>query len=242
MRKTLGIVSILVFLTFSGCAQNCPECACEAKVDNSVCTGAEAKPEAAKGEATPVVAGAETIALPKPIAVDGSITKALENRRSIRSFTDEMISLQDLSNLLWSANGVNREDGKRTAPSSRNKQSVSIYVAFEQGAYLYDFKAHQLTRVVDTDLRMNDESPLELIFVSNHAAQEDTPEAREKAALVRGIDAGTASENAALYCAAAGLATVIRMYHTPQPEKAAALKLTDQDKMLFLMNVGFEGE
>ena len=243
MRKTLGIFGILAILAFSGCAQQCPECKCETDSGSTVCGAAAAESEtaaAAKGDATPVAPGGETIALPKPVAVAATLTKALEDRRSIRAYAEDMISVQDLSNLLWSANGINRENGKRTAPSARNLQSVTIHVAFEQGAYLYDFKAHQLTKVTDADVRSVKEAPIELIFSSNLAVKEDTPENREFTALMRGIDSGAASENAALYCAAAGLATVIRMYHQPEPEKAAALKLTENDHMLFNMAVGFE--
>lgn len=225
MRKTLGIFGILAILAFSGCAKQCPECTCETGNDNTVCntTTTKSKPTTTtKDDATPVTPNNKTIALPKPVAVAATLTKALEDRRSIRAYAEDMISVQDLSNLLWSANGINRENGKRTAPSARNLQSVTIHVAFEQGAYLYDFKAHQLTKVTDADVRSVKEAPIELIFSSNLAVKEDTPENREFTALMRGIDSGAASENAALYCAAAGLATVIRMYHQPEPEKAAA--------------------
>lgn len=236
MKRVLYMPVLLVCMAFTGCTRNCPECTCE--TSRSLCAAEEAAP--VRADTTPVTVGGEAIALPKPIPLGTTLTKALETRRSVRSFADEMISAQDLSNLLWSANGINREEGKRTAPSSRNKQSVSIYVAFEKGAYLYDFKAHQLKRVSETDLRINGDSPIELIFVSNHVGNGDSPADRERAALVRGIDAGTASQNAALYCAAAGLGTVIRMYNKPKSEDAAALKLADGDHLLFVMNVGIE--
>ena len=190
-------------------------------------------------DSAPIVAEGETIALPTPVPTAVTLTKALESRRSVRAYGEGMVSIQDVSNLLWSANGINREDGKRTAPSARNLQSVSIYVAFQSGTYFYDFKGHQLVRRTSEDLRSIQEVPMELIFTSNLAPKpEDDASKQEFYALLRGIDAGTASENAALYCAAAGLGTVIRMYHEPPASVVSALKLDPAEKPLFFMPVG----
>lgn len=190
-------------------------------------------------DSAPIVAEGETIALPTPVPTAVTLTKALESRRSVRAYGEGMVSIQDVSNLLWSANGINREDGKRTAPSARNLQSVSIYVAFQSGTYFYDFKGHQLVRRTSEDLRSIKEVPMELIFTSNLAPKpEDDASKQEFYALLRGIDAGTASENAALYCAAAGLGTVIRMYHEPPASVVSALKLDPVEKPLFFMPVG----
>ena len=190
-------------------------------------------------DSAPIVAEGETIALPTPVPTAVTLTKALESRRSVRAYGEGMVSIQDVSNLLWSANGINREDGKRTAPSARNLQSVSIYVAFQSGTYFYDFKGHQLVRRTSEDLRSIKEVPMELIFTSNLAPKpEDDASKQEFYALLRGIDAGTASENAALYCAAAGLGTVIRMYHEPPASVVSALKLDPAEKPLCFMRVG----
>ena len=105
--------------------------------------------------------------------------------------------------------------------------------------YFYDFKGHQLVRRTSEDLRSIKEVPMELIFTSNLAPKpEDDASKQEFYALLRGIDAGTASENAALYCAAAGLGTVIRMYHEPPASVVSALKLDPAEKPLFFMPVG----
>ena len=73
-----------------------------------------------------------------------SIMKALSDRHSDREYAAKELSLQDLSDLLWAANGINRPDGKRTAPSALNKQDIDIYVIMKEGAYLYDAKANSL--------------------------------------------------------------------------------------------------
>ena len=67
-----------------------------------------------------------------------SVMKALADRHSEREFANKKLSLQDLSDLMWAAIGINREDGKRTAASALNKQDVDVYVLMEEGAYLYD--------------------------------------------------------------------------------------------------------
>lgn len=72
------------------------------------------------------------------------VMTALANRQSCRSYADKELSLQQLSDLLWAANGVNRpEKGMRTAPSALNYQDVDIYVCTAKGAYLYDAKANK---------------------------------------------------------------------------------------------------
>ena len=82
-----------------------------------------------------------------------SVMKALSDRHSDREYAAKELSLQDLSDLLWAANGINRPDGKRTAPSALNKQDIDIYVIMKEGAYLYDAKANNLQPIAKGDHR-----------------------------------------------------------------------------------------
>ena len=82
-----------------------------------------------------------------------SVMKALSDRHSDREYADKELSLQDLSDLLWAANGINRPDGKRTAPSALNKQDIDIYVIMKEGAYLYDTKTNSLQPLAKGDHR-----------------------------------------------------------------------------------------
>ncbi len=72
--------------------------------------------------------------LPKP-QLDGGrpFMQVLKDRKSTREFGPQKLSEQVLSNLLWAASGINRSDGKRTAPSARNWQEIDIYVAMAEG-------------------------------------------------------------------------------------------------------------
>ena len=94
-------------------------------------------------------AGAQEAALPQPTqsSVAGSLTKALQDRRSTRTFTDATRSDQTLSDLLWAADGVNRKDGRRTAPSAMNRQDVTIYVGKADGTFRYDAAANRLVKI-----------------------------------------------------------------------------------------------
>ncbi len=96
---------------------------------------------------------------------------ALANRKSTRSFSQEKISHQDLSNLLWAAAGVNREDGGRTVPLLGD---IAIYVAMESGVYLYNAPNHELELKLTEDIRRNisaqssvKKAPVVFIFTLN---------------------------------------------------------------------------
>ena len=91
--------------------------------------------------ATVFGAGAQSL---KPVELEkpgmersATLMKALQDRRSTREFAAQDVSLRDLSDLLWAANGVNRPDGHHTAATALNKEDVDIYVLDKNGAYLY---------------------------------------------------------------------------------------------------------
>ena len=82
-----------------------------------------------------------------------AVMKAFSDRHSNREYAAKDVNIQDLSDLLWAANGINRTDGKRTAPSALNKQDIDVYVIMKEGAYLYDAKAHALNPIAKGDHR-----------------------------------------------------------------------------------------
>ena len=94
------------------------------------------------------------VQLPSPQKDGGKpLMSALNDRSSGRSYSGEKLSMQTLSNLLWAAFGINRPDGRRTAPSAHNWQETDIYVATPDGAYLYDAKKNTLIPIVSKDIR-----------------------------------------------------------------------------------------
>ena len=79
------------------------------------------------------------IVLEKPATtIDVDLMKAFGLRKSTKEFSEKEVSIKELSTILWSANGVNREDGKRTAPALFGMEVIRIYVLSNSGIYLYD--------------------------------------------------------------------------------------------------------
>lgn len=178
--------------------------------------------------------------------LDVSLMQALSDRQSVREFADRQLSLEELSSLLWAANGINREDGRRTAPSAVNAQDIDIFVCMASGAYLYDAKQNQLTRVTTQDLRQAVAAqqpvmaPVFLVLVADLSRYpEGLAAQRELVTLFAAEDAGYVSANIGLYCAAAGLATVPRA-SMDKDALAAALQLTDSQVLLLNNPVGYK--
>jgi SagB-type dehydrogenase family enzyme len=141
--------------------------------------------------------------------------KTLSLRASVREWSDEELSLQDLSDLLWAANGVNRPEKKmRTAPSPGNAQDIDVYVLMKEGAYLYDAFENMLKPIANGDFRqLRGEQfavsePISLLLVSEITRfRMGDQELRLHWAA---ITAGIVSQNISLFCAATGLGTVPR--------------------------------
>ena len=188
------------------------------------------------------VKAGETIKLPLVVkGVPATLMQTLEKRQSVREFDKGNIPLRELSNLLWAANGVNREDGKRTAPSALNKQDVDVYVCMENGAYKYDAKGHALVQVTDKDVRpavaaqqtWAADAPVVIVLVSDLRKL-----GGEKAREMGAIDAGHVSQNVCLYCAATGLATVPRA-SMDKRAVATALNLENGQEPMLNLPVGY---
>ena len=172
------------------------------------------------------------------------LMQLLWKRKSSREFSSKPLPVEVLSNLLWAGFGINRPDGKRTAPSAMNRQDVDIYVVLSDGLYLYDAKANQLKLVLAEDLRglagtqaYVKEAPVNLIYVSDYAKMGDKiPD--EIKVLLSGSHAGFISENVYLYCASEGLATVVRAY-VDIPALSKAMKLRPDQKIILAQSVGY---
>ncbi|MBQ4279733.1 MAG: SagB/ThcOx family dehydrogenase [Rikenellaceae bacterium] len=154
------------------------------------------------------------------------VMQALSERRSTREFADRMLSLQDLSDLVWAANGINRpESGKRTAPSAMNRQDVKVYVCTRDGSYLYDPAAAILEPLTAGDVRP-DGAPVCIVLV--------TDEGETWSAL----DAGIVSQNISLFCAGAGLATYPRA-SMDRDALRQALQLSAKQELMLCHPVGY---
>jgi nitroreductase len=200
---------------------------------------------AAVGIAAPASAAAETIKLPPP-RLDGGLTlmQALVRRRSIRAYSDKALDQQTMSDLLWAAFGINRRDtGDRTAPSWRHSIETDIYACTRDGVYLYEPKAHELKRVLEGDIRARTSAmifagsaPVVLLFVADLGRMAQAP--REDQKVFAHVDGAIVGENVYLYCASAGLATVIlgTVDRAGLPQR---LGLRDDQLVTFAQPVGY---
>ena len=185
-----------------------------------------------------------SILLPPPAKTGGlPLMEALARRRSSRDFANTTLPLPLLSDLLWSAYGVNRADGGRTAPSALNAQEVDVFVALSSGAYLYDAAAHQLQLVAASDLRrvtgyqdFVDEAPLDLVYVANHTRMGMVPVAQRE--MYAAAAAGAIAQNVYLFAASNDLSTVIRAW-IDRSAIADALGLSHDQQVLLSQTVGY---
>lgn len=182
-------------------------------------------------------AAAQDIKLPAPDRAGGKpLMQALNERKSTRSFQDKELSQQQLADLLWAANGFNRDD-KRTAPTANNRQELELYVALKSGLYFYDAKANVLKLIKKGDYRKDTgtqdyvaDAPLNIVFVAD----------MEKASSERYAytDCGFISQNIYLYCASEGLGAVVRGSFN-KDELAQLLQLKAGRQVLLTQSVGY---
>ncbi|MEA1944842.1 MAG: SagB/ThcOx family dehydrogenase, partial [Euryarchaeota archaeon] len=104
----------------------------------------------------------DEIMLLEPVTTgEMSIEETLLHRRSVRTYTDEPLTLNDISQLLWAAQGVTSEEGFRTAPSAGALYPLEVYVVagnvdgLSDGIYHYQIAKHSLQKVRDGDFRRN---------------------------------------------------------------------------------------
>ncbi len=199
-----------------------------------------------RGIAKGTAAFSPTCGLGSPARAAGTCTllQTLQLRQSRREFASRPLPEVLLLEMLWAGYGINRpESGKRTAPSARNQQEMDIYVAREDGLFLYNASAHGLTKLTDADLRADTGkqdyvagAPVNLVYVSDF---ERMPEiTAEKKLLFSGMCTGSISQNISLFCAANDLATVVRAYFDPEL-LAQKMNLRPGQHITLAQSIGF---
>jgi SagB-type dehydrogenase family enzyme len=185
------------------------------------------------------------VALPAPKWEPArGVIELLAKRHSKREFAPRVLPLEALSSLLWAAFGINRPAiGGRTAPSAHDWREIDVYAVMAEGAYRYDPVANVLHLVRAGDLRaatgVQDfvgSAPLDLVYVADFDAMKDAT--AEERVFCASADAGVIAQNVYLFCAATGLATVVRGL-VDRRRLAAALGLPPHRRIVLAQTVGF---
>jgi len=184
------------------------------------------------------------VPLPPPQTTGGKpLMQVLKDRHSTREFSSQRLSPQTLSNLLWAAFGINRPDGKRTAPSAMNWQEIDVYVATQDGLYVYDAKANALKPVLQQDVRgatgqqaFVKDAALDLVYVAD--LSKTGRGGGEDQMLYTGADTGFIAQNVYLFCASEGLAAVVRG-SVDREAFAKTAKLRPDQKIVLAQTVGY---
>jgi SagB-type dehydrogenase family enzyme len=210
------------------------------------------------GDGDPEDAGVEAptgqiTELPQPV-VDGdlSLESALAQRRSVRAFAPDPLSLEELGQLLWAAQGITAEWGGRTAPSAGGRYPIELHVAvsavrgLDPGAYRYRPADHSLERTAGRDLRddlvraaLDQESigaaPASIVAA---AVQARTAERYgDRAERYVTLEAGHVAQNVALQAVALGLGSV-PIGAFDDDVVAALLRFEPGERPLYILPVG----
>lgn len=196
--------------------------------------------------ATPMAAMGE-ITLPLPQTQGGmSLTEALAQRRSIRSYTGQALTWEEISQLLWAAQGVTDRRGFRTAPSAGALYPLEVYLVLSEGWYRYRPADHRLEVRGQGDLRrdiwmvgLNQEALLQApaLFVITGVVSRTAAKYGDRAERYVFLEAGHAAQNLLLQATALGLGAVpIGAFDDAGVRRV--LGLSPEETPLYLIPVG----
>jgi len=193
------------------------------------------------------IAHAQTITLPQP-QCDGnvSVEKALKERRSIRTYKPDSLSIGTISQLLWAAQGITEPSrGLRTAPSARASYFIEVYViagsitGIAPGMYKYYPREHAIKLVSAGDIKDRlytavgqnpiRSAPAALLF-TGHSTRSTNPAWMY-------LEVGHAAQNVFLQSVALHLGTVVMAGFTPENVKKV-LNLPGDELPVYIMPVG----
>ena len=198
---------------------------------------------------TSVFAAPSEIVLPT-VETSGelSVMQALSQRKSSRNFVDKNLTVNQLSKILWAANGVNRPNGKRVNPAALSVYSVEVYAVTSEGIYLYDATNHKLKLIAEGDFRATTTTGQD--FVTKAAVNlvyVETPDAwstarkippREVQLANANIAVGAMVQSVALAAQTENLGNCVRGSINRDEFKRVA-KLSDENTILLAQSVGF---
>jgi len=195
-----------------------------------------------------------SVKLPPP-EIDGgmSLNQALQKRRSIRAYVKAPLALEELSQILWAAQGVTkRNPDLKTSPSAGATFPLETFVVVGDvvgvtaGVYRYDPSGHQLVRLFEGDVRaplaaasmgqrMVREAPVTVVFAAQFSRT--TGRYGKRGVMYVHQETGHAGQNLLLQVTALGLGSVAVGALDPA-DVAGSLKLSKELEVLYLFPVG----
>ncbi len=202
----------------------------------------------------------ERLTLPEPrYTSDTAVETALAQRRSIRAYSGENLSFDELSQLLWAAQGITAPWGGRTAPSAGALYPLELYVVvgtvtgLDAGVYRYRPADHELEKTSEGDVRAElagaalnqdfiGEAAIDLVFVG--VFNRTTVKYRERGIRYVYMEAGHAAQNVFLQAEALDLGTVtIGAFDDHAVQQLVVVREQEQaqGRPLYIMPVGRKG-
>ena len=199
------------------------------------------------------LASVGTVKLPEPDTKgDLSVEEALASRRSIRTFEETAVSLADVSQMLWSGQGVTDENGHRTAPSARGLYPHTLYLivrnvdGLEPGLYRYEPETHELSdlgvadagdRLIAAEVQANSQTaPVVIGFGTAFAKMQEKFPANPQS--VADLEAGHIGQNIYLQAQSLGLGTVVTAGYNPMAV-VEQLGLDKNETVTYLIPFGY---
>lgn len=205
------------------------------------------------GESMSPTTPTESIPLPEPrYAGDVSVEQALRERRSVRSYKDDPLDISEISQILWSAQGITSRQGFRTAPSAGALFPLELYLIagnvknLPAAIYKYTPRDHALLEIVSGDRRSDlsraalrqgsiKKAPAVILFCAVY--ERTTGKYGQRGIRYVHMEVGHAAQNICLQAIALGLHTaVIGAFHDAEVKKIA--KLPAEEQPLYFVPVG----
>jgi SagB-type dehydrogenase family enzyme len=232
VKKVLALLSVALVLVFTG----------------SSCTSS------GKESSTSVLPVIQpNVQLPEPrLESDTSLEETLLNRRSIREYSSSLLTLEEVSQLLWAAQGLTAEWGGRTAPSAGGLYPLEIYLAagrvedLAPGVYKYKPEGHELIQLRDGDEREElakaaldqtwvKEGAIDIIIAAVY--ERTTKKYGDRGVRYVDMEAGHAAQNLYLQATALNLGMVtIAAFHDEQVRRI--LGMLPNETPLYVIPVG----
>ena len=188
---------------------------------------------------------AEFVELPAPNKTGGMpLNEAVTLRRTTREFTDATITQQELSDLLYVAAGVNRDNGLRVYPVGKGVHDIDVYVFNHEGIYKFDAPTHSLEVIAAGDYRQSTGKPtyagraaVNLVYVQDLKAWEGEGAPKERIEKWGFAHTGAIAQGAYLFAASKGWNAVVR--GTFENEKIRRLlNLTNKQTITLVQSIG----